>query len=69
MAGSYDFQGRPDLERVTRIAHEHLLHARRYPSFLKEIAERLKITEDAALAVAIADQVCEEFILTERAPG
>ena len=66
MASNLDFKGNAELERVTKIAHEHLLHARRYPDFLKEIAERLEITEDAALAYAIADQVCEEFLLTER---
>ena len=57
---------RPHLERVLRIAHDHILFAQRNPAHLANIAERLRISPDAALAFAIADEITEGFSLTER---
>lgn len=57
----------PEMERVMRIAHEHILYAMRKPENLDIIAKRLLITPESALALAIADQVCEEFMLTPNA--
>jgi hypothetical protein len=58
--------GRPHLERVMRIAQDHIYFARSNPSTIAEIAERLDISEDAALAYAIAEQITDEFTLAER---
>lgn len=66
MASKYDFNDRPEMEPVFRIILEHLQHARRYPKQIQDIASRLRISEDAALAVAISDHICEEFNLAER---
>ena len=55
----------PYYERVMRIVHEHILYARRHPDRLLDIATRMTISPDSALALAIADQVCEEFSLTQ----
>jgi hypothetical protein len=55
-----------NMQRVTRIALDHILYSNRYPDRLKEIGMRLGITPESALAYAIADQVCEEFEMTLR---
>lgn len=52
-----------ELQRITQIAYEHLLYAQRHPEILAELAHRLSISPQQAIAVAIADQVCEEFAL------
>jgi hypothetical protein len=57
---------RPHFARAMRIAHEHILHARSHPADLAELAKRLKMSKGAALAFVIAEQVTEEFELTER---
>ena len=54
---------RPYIERVMMIAHEHILYAVGHPSHLDGIAKRLRISREAALAYAIAEQVTEEFTL------
>lgn len=51
------------VQKVMQIAHEHILFMRRYPDKIKSVAKQLGITHDAALALAIADQICEEFTL------
>jgi len=56
----------PYYERIARIAQDHMWYAKRYPERIKEIGDRLKITIESALAIAIADQICEEFSLTEQ---
>lgn len=57
----------PDaMRRVTQIVHQHLLYDQRHPENLPIIAERLGVTPLCALAVAVADQVCEEFVLVAR---
>ena len=57
---------RPHLERCMRIAHDHILYAKGHPGVLKGVAAQLKISMEAALALAIAEQITEEFSLTER---
>ncbi|SIO37389.1 hypothetical protein SAMN05444166_4188 [Singulisphaera sp. GP187] len=57
-------EDRPHIERVTRIAHDHILYANGHPSDLQIIADRLGISPESALAYAIAEQVTEEFFLT-----
>jgi hypothetical protein len=52
------------MRRTMEIVQQHLMHQRRSPSQLREIAARLKITETAALSLAIADHLCDEFTLT-----
>lgn len=64
--GERDRSGSYGLERATQIVLENLLYAQRHPELLAEIAKRLGITEDTALAVTIADQLCEEFELVAR---
>jgi hypothetical protein len=49
-----------------RISQDHIIYADRHPAKIKEAAKRLGITSEAALALAIADEVCEEFRLIER---
>jgi len=56
----------PYYERIARIAQDHLWYAKRYPERIREIADRLVITVESALAIAIADQICEEFSLAEQ---
>lgn len=56
----------PHLKRITEIAYEHMLYAERHPERLAELAARLSISQQQAVAVAIADQVCEEFTLTPK---
>lgn len=55
---------RDAFKRVVQIAHEHILFARRNPDKLTEVAKQMGITNDAAIAAAIADQVVEEYRLT-----
>lgn len=57
---------KPELQRVTQIAYEHLLYAERFPERLTALAHRLSISPQQAVAAAIADQVCEEFALQTR---
>ena len=59
-------QWSPELARVMRIAQDPIVYAGRHPTKLREIGRRLSISPEAALALAIADHVCEEFRLTER---
>lgn len=54
------------LERLIRIAQEHLCYAAGHPGKLASIAVRLSIPKETALAYAIADQICEEFTMTPR---
>lgn len=49
-----------------RIAQDHIMYAQGHPSVLENIANRLRISTAAALAYAIAEQITEEFSLTER---
>lgn len=55
-----------ELQRITEIAYEHILYATRHPERLDELAARLSISPQQAVAVAIADQICEEFVLQRR---
>lgn len=56
---------RPNFERLTNIVMDHLFFAERYPEKIEEIAKRLKVSRVAALAVAITDQITEEFAVTK----
>jgi hypothetical protein len=56
----------PQFERLTQIVMDHLFFAERYPDKLDEISTHLNCSQQAALAVAISDQITEEFSLTER---
>ena len=54
------------LERVTRIVMDNIFYAKRNPAQLRLIALRHSISDEAALAAMIADQIIEEFDLTLR---
>jgi hypothetical protein len=56
----------PYYERIMRIAQDHIHYAKRFPDRLTEIGKRMKISSETALALAITDEICEEFSLTER---
>lgn len=56
----------PQFERLTQIVMDHLFFAERYPDKMAEISKRLNCSTQAAIAIAISDQICEEFSLTER---
>ena len=57
---------RPHAERLIRIVLEHLLYAQGNADKIQEIAERLGISESAAVATVIVDHITEEFDLTLR---
>lgn len=59
-------EGRPGFERLTQIVMDHLFFAEHHPDKLDEIAARLECSSYAALAIAISDQICEEFTLDAR---
>ena len=54
----------PSSNASSRIAHEHVLIWVRDKSMVRGVAARLRVTPEAAVAIAIADQVFEEFRLT-----
>lgn len=56
----------PEHARLIGIVSEHLWYARRYPERLAEVALRMGISDIAALAAVIADEVVETFTLKER---
>ena len=58
-----DVGPRPQLERLTRIVLDHIFYAKRYPERLQAIAEKNKISPEAAMSAVIADQILEEFDL------
>lgn len=58
--------GIPHFERITQIVMDHVFYAERNPEKLKETAVRLGTSTQAALALAIADQINEEFSLVLR---
>jgi len=51
-------------QRLVKIAYDHISCRRRYPSKLADVARRMDMNEDAALAAVIADQIIEEFDLS-----
>jgi len=55
--------GRPHFQRVMKIAQDHIWFSRSRPEQLEDIAKRLHVSPEAALAFAIADQITEEFTL------
>lgn len=57
---------RPHFARAVRIAHDHILHAEARPEDLAALAAKLEMSEGAALAFAIVDEISEEFTLVER---
>lgn len=56
----------PNLERIVSIARDHIRYARRRPDRLSQVARQLSVSKEMALALAISDQILEEYMLTER---
>lgn len=53
-----------NFKRLTEIVMDHVFYAKNHPERLQEIAVRMSISPEAALAVVIADQIEDEFTLT-----
>jgi hypothetical protein len=68
VAGSETCGPKPSLDplkaRVLRIAHDHIWYSIHHGDRLAEVAHRMGISPESALALAISDQVCVEFRLT-----
>jgi hypothetical protein len=56
----------PSMERIVSIARDHIHYARRHPHRLSQVAQQLGVSTDSALALAISDQILEEYTLAER---
>jgi len=56
----------PEFERLVHIVMDHLFYAARYPDRVDESAKRYGISNEAAIAGVIADQIAEEFTLAKR---
>lgn len=52
-----------DRERIAQITYEHVAFANSHPEYVRKVADNLNLNVDAAVALAVADQVCEEFRL------
>lgn len=57
-------QDGPEFERFVRVIHEHVLLWVRDKRTVHAVAQRLGITAESALALAIASQAFEEFVIT-----
>jgi hypothetical protein len=57
---------RPEMKRVCEIALDHIWFAERHRDHVAKSASLLGVSPQTALALAIADQVAEEFTLTPR---
>lgn len=53
----------PSMIRVMMIALDHIMEGKRAPLQLAMIGKRLGVPPSSVLALAIAEQVCEEFKL------
>lgn len=47
--------------RLTELVIDHLSHAQEFPDRMAELARRLNVGPHIALAIAIADNIIEEF--------
>ena len=59
-------EGSLHFERVTNIVMDHLFHAERHPERLEAVAAQLGCSTKVALAIAIADNITEEYNLVIR---
>jgi hypothetical protein len=56
----------PEFYRLLKLTEEHLRFAATWPHKVHKAAELLGVTDDRATALAIADEICEEFTLVPR---
>jgi hypothetical protein len=56
----------PSMERIVRIALDHIVYSRRHPDRLSQVAHQLGVSTETTLAIAISDQILEEYYLVVR---